>query len=84
MLFAIKTTINPFVDLLGGMFGLNSGPKSSFSYNSPGFALAGGYGGTISLSGARASGGPVEAGKAYLVGESLLRLKSRSRTSKTR
>lgn len=48
-MFSIQTSLNPFTALFGGLFNLDSGKGGGFSYNSPGVALAGGYGGTISL-----------------------------------
>lgn len=61
-MFSIKSEMNIFTSLLGGVFGL-SGKKSSDS----GFSFESQYWGT--MTGTRSAGGPVQAGKAYLVGE---------------
>jgi hypothetical protein len=58
-LFSIDTETNLFTSLLGGAFGLSSSSSKSYDMSF----------GITSLSGARAGGGNVNAGEAYLVGE---------------
>ncbi|MCM0760663.1 tape measure protein [Sporomusa sphaeroides DSM 2875] len=63
---SIKSSLNIFENLLGPMFGLksNTGSSSNFSWDlGPNSILS------LPIAGARAGGGDVEAGKAYLTSE---------------
>lgn len=70
-MFSIQSSMNIFTNLFGSIFGLSSSGGNAFQLSN-GTTLDSNFGidlSALGLSGARAGGGDVEAGKSYLVGE---------------